>query len=226
MSNIVMVLGKSGTGKSSSIKNLDPKETVVVNLLGKRLPFKGSTQVYNKENKNLFQLDKYDSIVSLLKSIDSSAPHVRNVVLDDFTYLMRKEYFGRATEGGYNRFTEIAMHFQLVVSTCETLRQDLNVFIVMHSEEVYSDKVLTGFKASTIGNMVDNQYNPLEVVPMVLYCAVRYDGKGNPEYGFYTHRLMQGTTEIPAKTPEGMFKEDFIPNDLSLVVKAMDEYYN
>ena len=77
-----------------------------------------------------------------------------------------------------------------------------------------------------MGNLVDNCYNPLEVVPMVLYSSVRYDDKGNASYGFYTHRCKEGTVEIPAKTPDEMFEEDFIPNDLGYIVNKMNEYYN
>lgn len=61
---------------------------------------------------------------------------------------------------------------------------------------------------------------------MVLYSSIKYDDKGNASYGFYTHRCMEGAIEIPAKTPADMFAEDFIPNDLAIVTKAMEEYYN
>lgn len=225
MANIVMLLGKSGTGKSTSVKGLDPKETVVINVLGKRLPFKGSQGLYNAQSNNLFHRDDYQSIITLLGQIDKSAPHVKNVIIDDMIYVMRKEYFKRAKETGYGKYTELAQHFQQMVSTCEGLRGDLNVFFILHSEDIQSDKTTTGYKVSTVGNLVDNQYNPLEVVPMVLYSSVVYDDKGQAKYGFYTHRFKEGTVEIPAKTPDGMFDEDFIPNDLGLVVKAMNEYY-
>ena len=138
---------------------------------------------------------------------------------------MRKEYFSRAKETGYGKYTELAQHFQQIISTCEKLRDDLNVFMILHSEDIQSDKTTTGYKVSTVGNLVDNCYNPLEVVPMVLYSSVKYDDKGNIEYGFYTHRCKEGVVEIPAKTPDEMFDEDFIPNDLGYVVKKMNEYY-
>lgn len=225
MANIIMLLGKSGTGKSTSIKGLDSKETVVINVLGKRLPFKGSNALYNKENKNLFQRESYTDIISLIQNISDKATNVKNIILDDFIYVMRKEYFSRARETGYNKYTELAQHFQQIISTCEKLREDLNVFMILHSEDVQSDKVTTGYKVATVGNLVDNCYNPLEVVPMVLYSSVKYDDKGNIEYGFYTHRCKEGVVEIPAKTPDEMFEEDFIPNDLGYVVKKMNEYY-
>ena len=226
MANNVIILGKSGAGKSTSIKGLNPKETVIINTLKKRLPFKGSNSLYNKENKNLFNVDEYTNIISLLQNISEKATYVKNIVLDDMIYVMRKEYFRRSKESGYGKYTELAAHFQQVISTCEGLREDLNIFFILHSEDVMSDNSITGYKVSTIGKLLDSQYNPVEVVPMVLYAAVKYDEKGIPSYGFYTHAAKEGSIEIPAKTPEGMFEDNFIANDLGVVVKAMNEYYN
>lgn len=226
MANICMILGKSGTGKSTSIKTLDPKETMVINTLKKRLPFKGSATMYSKENNNLREVETYVDAIDKLNKINKNAPHIKNIIIDDMIYIMRKEYFKRAKEAGYGKYTELAQHFQQIISTCEDLRDDLNIFFILHSEDIQSDKTTVGYKVSTIGQLVDTQYNPVEVVPMVLYSAIKYDDKGNPQYGFYTHRCIEGTVEIPAKSPADMFEEDFIPNDLGMVVKAMQEYYN
>lgn len=225
MANNIILLGKSGTGKSTSIKGLNPKETVIINTLKKRLPFKGSNTMYNKENKNLFNVDDYTTVIQYLQSINDKALHVKNIVLDDAIYILRKEYFKRAKESGYTKYTELAAHFQQIISTCEGLRDDLNIFFILHSEDVISDSTITGYKVSTIGKLLDSQYNPIEVVPMVLYSAIKYDEKGNPTYGFYTHATKEGSIEIPAKTPAEMFSEDFIPNDLGFVTKVMNEYY-
>ena len=226
MANICLILGKSGTGKSSSIEKLDPKTTVVLNVLGKKLPFKGSSKIYNEENKNLFRIDEYSQAISMLEGIDKGASYVKNVILDDATYIIRKEYFKRAKEGGYNKYTELALHFQQLIATCEKMREDLNVFFIMHSEDVVSDNAIVGYKVSTVGKLLDSQYNIVEVVPMVLYSDITYNDKGEATYGFYTHKFKEGVVEIPAKTPRGMFDADFIPNDLSLVVEAMNNYYN
>ena len=226
MANNCIILGRSGTGKSTSIKNLNPKETVIFNVLKKRLPFKGSNALYNIENKNLFIIDEYTQLIQYLDSINTKALHVKNIVIDDMIYIMRKEYFRRAKESGYTKYTELAQHFQQIISTCENMRDDINIFFILHSEDITSDNSITGYKVSTIGKLLDSQYNPVEVVPMVLYSDIKYDDKGNATYGFYTHRTMNGTIEIPAKSPNEMFAEDFIPNDLALVVKAMNEYYN
>lgn len=225
MANIAIVLGKSGTGKSTSIKGLNPDETVVINTLKKKLPFKGSSSLYNKEKYNLIEVDDYASTISWLNTI-GEGKKIKTIIIDDAIYIMRKEYFKRAKETGYGKYTELAQHFQQIIQTCEGLRDDLNIFLMLHSEDIQSDKTTTGYKVSTIGNLIDQQYNPVEVVPMVLYSAVKYDDKGNATYGFYTHRCVEGNIEIPAKSPADMFKEDFIPNDLGLVIKAMQEYYN
>lgn len=226
MANNCIILGRSGTGKSTSIKNLNPKETVIFNVLKKRLPFKGSNALYNIENKNLFIIDEYTQLIQYLDSINTKATYVKNIIIDDMIYIMRKEYFRRAKESGYTKYTELAQHFQQIISTCENMRDNINIFFILHSEDITSDNSITGYKVSTIGKLLDSQYNPVEVVPMVLYSDIKYDDKGNATYGFYTHRTMNGTIEIPAKSPNEMFTEDFIPNDLALVVKAMNEYYN
>lgn len=226
MGNCTIILGKSGTGKSSSIKTLDPKETMVINVLKKRLPFKGSQSLYNTENKNLLSIDEYNQIIDMLKYINEKMPNIKTIILDDVIYVMRKEYFKRAKENGYGKYTELAQHFQQMIQTCENLRDDINVFFILHSEDIQSDKITVGYKVSTIGSLIDNQYNPVEVVPMVLYSAIKYDDKGVASYGFYTHRTMEGGVEIPAKSPADMFEEDFIPNDLAYVTKKMNEYYN
>lgn len=225
MANVCLIMGKSGSGKSTSIKTLNPKETIIFNVLKKKLPFKGSSKLYNVENKNLFNLDDYSQIVSYLQSIDKGATYVKNIVIDDSTYIMRKEYFKTAKQTGFNKFVDMAAHFQSIISTAENMREDINLFLIMHCEEVVSDNTIVGYKPSTVGKLIDSSYNPIEVVPILLFSSVKYDDKGNASYGFYTHRCMEGNIEIPAKSPDELFEEDFIPNDLGMVVKAMEEYY-
>lgn len=224
MANIVIILGKSGSGKSTSIKSLEPKETVIINPLKKRLPFKGSNASYNKENKNLYNIEDSATVLRCLDAVNKRA-EVKNIVLDDIVYTMRKEYFARSSERGFDKYAEIATHFQSILSYAEGLRDDLNIFFMLHSEEVESDGSIVGFKVSTIGKLVDKAYNPVEVVSVVLYSKTEYDEKGQPSYGFYTHASCVKGCEIPAKSPEGMFEEDRIPNDLGFVIEKMNEYY-
>ena len=225
MANVCLILGPSGNGKSTSIKTLDPNETVIFNVLKKRLPFKGSKTLYNAESKNMFNVDSYDTIISYLQSIDKNVMKVKNIIIDDCTYIMRKEYFKTAKQTGFNKFVDMAAHFQSIISTAENMRDDINFFMMMHCEEVMSDNTIVGYKPSTVGKLIDSSYNPIEVVPILLFAKVKYDDKGNASYGFYTHRCMEGAVEIPAKSPDGMFEDDYIPNDLGAVVQAMNEYY-
>ena len=225
MSNFVIVLGASGHGKSTSIKTLNPKETIVINVLGKRLPFKGSAAQYNSEKKNLFKISTWDKTVVLLDKVNK-LEQIKNVVIDDSIYIMRNEFFERASERGYDKYNELADHFRRIIQKCSSLRDDLNIFMLLHTEPVESDGGIRSYKASTVGKLLDKLYDPLENVAITLYCEPKFDENGVPTYGFYTHKLRIDGIEIPAKTPEGMFEEDFIPNDLGLVVETMNKYYN
>lgn len=225
MSNFCIILGGSGNGKSTSIKTLDPDETIIVNVLGKRLPFKGSNSMYNSEKKNLFKVSSWSKIIELLGKISKGLPNIHNIVIDDAIYVMRNEFFDRSSERGYDKYNELADHFRKIIQSCSNLRDDINVFMLLHIEEKESDGGIRGYKASTVGKLLDKLYDPLENVTMTLFCEPQFDEAGKPTYGFYTHKIRVDGIEIPAKTPDGMFEEDFIPNDLGLVVKTMNEYY-
>jgi len=226
MANVAIIMGKSGTGKSTSIKTLNPDETVIISVLDKRLPFKGSAKMYNAEKKNFFLLDKYADIISYLKGISDKLQNVKNVILDDSMYTMRKEFFNRINEKGYEIYKELAAHFQQIIATCEKMRGDINVFLILHIEPVFNGAMIETYKIATIGKLIDDKFNPVELVSVALMSDIRYDNDGKPEYGFYTHANMNSDgIKIPCKSPEGMFEEDFIPNDLQLVVDKMNEYY-
>jgi hypothetical protein len=139
---------------------------------------------------------------------------------------MRNEFFERASERGYDKSNELADHFRRIIQKCSSLRDDLNIFMMLHTEPIETDGGIRSYKASSVGKLLDKLYDPLENVTITLYCEPQFDENGVPSFGFYTHKLRVDGIEIPAKTPEGMFEEDFIPNDLGLVVKAMNKYYN
>ena len=217
-------MGDTGCGKSTSIKGLNPKETVIINVLGKRLPFKGSAAMYNEEQKNLFKISNYADVLSLLDAINGNSA-VKNVIMDDAIYIMRTEFFDRSKEKGYDKYNELADHFRRIIAKCGSLRDDLNIFMLLHIEPVEFDGSLIGFKSASVGKLLDKQYNPLESVAVTLFAQPKYDDKGVPQFGFYTHKKKVNGVELPCKTPEGMFEDDFIPNDLGIVIKAMNEYY-
>jgi ABC-type dipeptide/oligopeptide/nickel transport system ATPase component len=225
MSNLVIVLGSSGTGKSTSIKTLKPEETVIMNVLGKDLPFKGSRTNYTREKKNLVQSAKWDSISSMMQSISKNMPNIHNIVIDDAIYIMRTEFFDRSKETGFNKYNELADHFRRIISEGNNLREDITVFMMLHTESVEADGSVIGYKASTVGKLLDKMYNPLESVSITLFAQPKYDDEGKPTFGFWTHPMKVNGIEIPAKSPDEMFVDDFIPNSLQFVLDKMHEYY-
>ena len=138
---------------------------------------------------------------------------------------MRVEYFDRAKERGFDKFVDVALHTQQVIKACQEARDDLNIYFIYHAEPINDAAGVIGYKVATIGKMLDQTYNPIEVVPVVLFSFVKFDDKGTPSYGFITHRMKDGNVTIPAKSPDGMFEDDFIPNDLGYVTEKMEEYY-
>lgn len=225
MGNIVMVLGPSGVGKSTSIKTLDADKTIIINVLHKPLPFKGARALYSKERNNLFCLSDTAKVEAYVRAISDRRPECRHVVIDDATYLMRNEYFEKAQVKGYEKFTELARRFQQLIAACVAARDDLNVYLIMHSETVTNGGDIDSYKVATVGKMLEEKYNPMECVAMCLFADMRAEDDA-VRYGFYTNTTVAKGRRIPAKTPDGMFDELFIPNDLAFVAQKMDEYFN
>lgn len=226
MARVTIVCGETGTGKSTSIKNLDPKETYIINVLNKPLPFKGSKSLYSTEAKNTKSTDSYQEVYGLLEAINTKAPHIKNIIVDDIGFVMTTELFARSKETGFTKFTDIGLHMQQIISYAKNMREDINVVFMFHEEDDVSDRIKVGKKVKTIGNLLEDKYNPLGVVSCALFTNVSYEDKtGEAKYSFITNRTLKNGLVIPAKSPDGMFDTLEIPNDLSLVFKAMDEYY-
>lgn len=219
------IIGDTGTGKSSSIRTLDPKTTIVINVLkNKPLPFEGSLKVYNNENKNFFHVNSYAPLKNLLESINKSAPHIKVVVIDDMRYLMTTEFFNRALETGYIKFTQMAKNFQSTLELIQELRDDLIVYGMFHDEDVYNDKILVTKKIKLPGQLIEKEYAPLEVMSIALWCKPEMT-KDKVNYRFVTNRTIVDGIEIPAKSPMGLFPELFMPNDLQIVTDRISEYF-
>lgn len=219
------IIGDTGTGKSSSIRTLDPKKTVVISVIkNKPLPFEGSSKIYNDENKNLFHTNNYGSLRNLLESIDKSAPHIEVVVIDDMRHLMTTEFFNRALETGYTKFTQMAKNFQSLLELIQELRSDLIVYGMLHDEDVYNDKILVTKKIKLPGQLIEKEYAPLEIMSIALWCKPEMT-KDKVNYRFITNRTIVDGIEIPAKSPMGLFPELFMPNDLQIVTDRIKEYF-
>ena len=227
MANVCIVAGKSGTGKSTSTQNLDPASTFIVQVIGsKELPYRGSRKKYNKENKNLAVADSYDRVIDIIQAVSARAAHIKTLVIDDMGYVMRKENFDNANVKGFDKYLQMAVHFQSIIKEAEKARADLNIYFMLHLEDVVSDGAITEQKIALIGKLVDNQYNPQEVVSVMLISMASFTEEGEPEYKFLTRRSAINGIVYPAKTPAGMFEDKFISNDLLLVNQAMENYYN
>lgn len=100
MSQLIAIVGAPGTGKSSSIKTLNPSETFIINVLGKPLPFKGSATLYNSSTKNKADTAEWHQVVEILKGISEHRPEIKNIIIDDAGFIMLTEFFKRASENG------------------------------------------------------------------------------------------------------------------------------
>lgn len=225
MANIAIILGESGSGKSTSIKNLNPEETAIISVLGKVPPFKGSAKLYNAENKNFFAVNDYSKIIKGLVYLGQQE-NIKNIIIDDLFFSMAQENFAKADEVGYKKFTVMAQHFQQILQTAVNLPIEKKVFLMMHSQDVVSNGEIVRKEIKLVGKFVKEGFAPEALCNIVLFCKPQYDENGIPTYGFYTHTFKDNGCEYVCKSPMGMFEEDFIPNDLNLVINAMDEYYN
>lgn len=223
MAKTILVCGKTGTGKTTSVRNLNPKETLILRVINRTLPFKYAG-LYGKEQKNMMLTPTYDQVIKALDWANKQE-YIKNIVITDATYIIRQEYFKKANVAGYAKYTEFAMHMQQILVAIQGLRDDIKVFMEYHVENTVGDNGATEYKPSTVGKLLDSQYNILENIDIVLFTDPQYEDK-KINYCFVTNRTLdRNGAEIPAKSPVGMFEDLIIPNDLSIVAKKIDEYY-
>jgi hypothetical protein len=221
-SKLIGIVGATGTGKSTSIKHLDPKETYIINVAKKELPFKGSEKLYNTENKNYKEVDDANEIARLLRTISEKAPHIKNIIIEDSNYIMGFNIVSKATEVGYTKFSLMAKDMVELFREARRLRDDIKVFYLTHPETIEDGGDIIGYKIKTAGKLIDNQVLLEGLLTVCLYTHVEENKDGSATYNFITNRFKK----MPAKSPDGMFDELKIPNDLNYVCKKLDEYYN
>ena len=220
-SKLIAIVGPTGTGKSTSIKHLDPKETYIINVAKKELPFKGADKLYNADNKNYKEVDDANEITRLLKTISEKAPHIKNIIIEDSNYIMGFNLMEKATETGFTKFTLMARDMVDLFRTTRKLRDDLKVFYFSHPETVEDGGEIIGYKIKTAGKMIDSQIGLEGLLTICLYTHVEETKDGTCTYHFITNRFKK----YPAKSPDGMFNEIKIPNNLKIVADTIDEYY-
>ena len=224
MAQSVLVIADSGTGKSTSIRKLDPKETFIINIANKPLPFKGWKKNYvniSKDNPkgNMTSAASAAGIIKAMKHVNDKMPQIKTLVIDDWQYMSSFEYFDRAGEKGYDKFTQIAANLAQVAEMPKDMREDLTIFFLTHSEESTDINGHRKVKAKTIGKMIDNTLTLEGLFSIVLFGRVKKT-EDALEYGFDTVNNGENT----CKSPMGMFEDSFIDNDLQLVKDCITEY--
>jgi hypothetical protein len=219
-SKLIGIVGETGTGKSTAIKHLNPEETYIINVAKKELPFKGSEKLYNAENKNYKEVDDPVEVTRLLRTISEKAPHIKNIVIEDSNYLMGFRMVEKATETGFTKFSVMAKDMVDMFRTARALRDDLVIFYFSHPETIEDSGEIVGYKIKTAGKLIDNQVLLEGLLTVCLYTNVE-DTKDGANYSFLTNRYRKR----PAKSPDGMFEEIKVPNNLQLVKDAIVEYY-
>lgn len=214
----VLVMGKSGSGKTYSLKQCDPDRFGVISIEKGRLPFKSAIKVAKipkaLRNPDGTELASYSQInrakYAWLMNVIQKSGKVKSIVVDDSQYLMVNEMFDRASEKGYDKFTDIAKNFRdLIHFINDSVPEDVIVYFLHHSETGADGRE----KCKTIGKMLEEKLTIEGMFDVVIYCA---------DHKFYT----QANEISTAKTPEEMFEDIEIPNDLALVDKAIRDYWN
>lgn len=200
MGATVLVLGRSGSGKSTSLRNLFPEDVGLFNVLGKALPFRGSASFPR------FERPDYDTIKKAL-----GRNNKRIYVVDDSTYLMQNENFAKAKVSGYQKFTDMAVNFQQLLEAALACDGQTVTYFLHHSERDDRGEE----RVKTIGKMLDNQYCVEGVFSVVIDCEVR-DGR----HVFVTEN--DGTNLV--KAPMGSLPP-VMDNDLAEVDRLLREYW-
>jgi adenosyl cobinamide kinase/adenosyl cobinamide phosphate guanylyltransferase len=228
MSQPVLVIGPSGTGKSTSVENLDSKETFVIKTTDKPMPFRGSNRKYKAATEdnpdgNMMVLKhedparRYAELSNIIKAVSEKRKDIKNLIIDDFQYLMVDEYMSRSQETGFDKFAQMANNMWCLLDRISRCREDLTIIILCHND-IGDDGIST---MQTMGKMLRNTVKPEGKFTVILHTYVN-DGK----YKFLTQYRTIGGKDLQAKSPKGMFEEEFIDNDLGYVVKRMHDYYD
>lgn len=210
MSTSTLILGSSGSGKSASMRKLNPADTLLVQAVRKPLPFPSKGWAYHTKERagNIFVTDSWEQIIKLVKKTQRKV-----IVIDDFQYVLANEFMRRSDERGFDKFTEIGRHAWEILHTISSLPDDVRVYVLSHTQEDEHGNV----KMKTIGKLLDEKITCEGLFTIVLR-AVVHDGT----HVFQTRNSGSDTT----KAPMGMFDADRIENDLAAVDQTVCSYYN
>lgn len=206
----VLVIGRSGSGKTYSLKNFKPDEVGILSVEKGRLPFRSDLKVAKVKSFTTSDCTPAQANVARYSWIETTIKKakLKSIVIDDSQYLLAGELFDRAYEKGYDKFVGIAANFRNLIHSINELEDDDKIVYFLHHSELDADG---REKVKTIGKMLDEKLCIEGCFDIVLYCQ---------DQKFFT----QSNGQSVAKTPEGMFDLE-IPNDLKAVDTAIREYY-
>jgi hypothetical protein len=207
MSISALILGESGTGKSTSLRNLDPAQTLLIQAIRKPLPFRSSDWKLVKEGGNIIVTDQAADIIKAMRKTTRQV-----IVIDDWQYILANEYMRRTDETGYQKFTDIGRKAWDILSAASDLDAGKRVYILAHTQSDEHGRS----HIKTIGKMLDDKITPEGMFSIVLNTAVQ-----NGNYLFATRNNGSNTT----KSPLGLFDDELIDNDLAAVDAAIFTYY-
>lgn len=222
----IAIVGESGTGKSTSLRNLNPETTFIISTTGKPLPFRAWKKKYipiKIEGKNVsgnyYVSSKWDQILKILQIIDKMMPHIKQVIIDDFQYVLSYEFVDRATEVGYTKFSELAQHAMEILRYSEKMREDCKMIFLTHSENV-GDNVNPKYVIKTVGKLLSEKVTLEGLFTYIFFTKVDEGDSGRMEYKLITNN----DGSCVAKTSLGMFEDLEIDNDLDEIIKVIDTY--
>lgn len=210
MSYATLILGESGTGKTASLRNLDPSQTLLIQAQRKPLPFRAKGwSTYEKENErgNILVTHKSHVIEKAFKAFKQPI-----VVIDDWQYILANEFMERSEEKGFEKFTDIGRHAWDVMRAAAGGMDNRRVYILAHTQSDDFGRT----KIKTIGKLLDEKITVEGMVSIVLRTVV-----SNGTYQFSTQNNGLDTV----KSPMGMFDDTLIDNDLNAVDDAICGYY-
>lgn len=215
MSKVIGIMGESGSGKTTSMRNLPPKETFYIDCDGKGLSWKGWRNQYNEDKHNYWKTDIPETVRILLDKINTqdNMKHIKYVVIDTLNGIMVADEVRRMREKGYDKWMDLAQCIWGLLDHLYTLRDDLTIFVICHSQTQKEDDGYTFTRIKTSGKKLD-KLNVESKLTTVLLAEVK-DGR---------HIFHTKADKSTAKTPLGAFEEDEIDNDITLVIKALEEY--
>ena len=214
MAKVIGVMGESGSGKTTSMRNLDPKTTFYIDCDKKGLSWKGWKKQYVKD-ENYFTTDSPTNVIQILKAVNNNEKykHVRTVVIDTINGVMVAEEMRNAKVNGFGKWTDLAQYVWSIFDYCLTMRDDLNVIILAHSITDTDDNGVVFTHIRTNGRKLEKIVLESKLTTVLL--ALCKDGK----YIFKT-----SADRSSVKTPMGAFSSDEIDNDIVKVIKALEEF--